>query len=888
MKSLDPIPIIRAVPLLIPVSGLLMTVAVMQSPSLIFYLPILILVSVAVIVIASAYDAESVLLFMSGCFLGLFVIHLHADHEPDRLRDLMDRHELRREGPVEILGVVGAVPEIAPSGFSFVLKVRAVSEVRFCRLTRGDLSVRVMGHHGDAKMRPGQWARVACVPRREEMFRNPGGFRFVDHLDGEGIDAVCMLKSPLLIETSKQSIPAGRALLGEFRNTAITKLVSTLGPMHGGMVSAVVFGNKEFLDGRAAELFRQGGTFHLLIISGMHMTFIAGIVLIIVGFLLRSPWLRFAAVVPVIWIYAEMVGWDRPVTRACLMFTLVLFGRCIFRRPDPLNLILATAAISIAAGPSDLFSPSFQLSLLSVVSVTSVALPIIERVRMVGDWSPDSSQPFPPWPGLLRSFAETIYWNPRAWRLRTRGNDWQGTVVKHPFVDLSRWPSIMRLLSAIFEGIIATVSVQILLLPLQILLFHRLTPAGLVLNLIVAPLVALQAVLGLLATLSDGLAAMFSPVAVLVGELGLLISRILVSSGFSESRVPIYDGAGKTIYLLHLLLTMAFILVVRNWNPFERSRGISRHVRGLTVLLLTVTCLVISCAPLSQPRPDGRLSVHFLDVGQGDSTFIVFPNGETMLIDAGGLPLPVSPDSQADFVPDAMRVGESVVSEFLWEKGYSRIDHVIATHSDADHIQGLRDIVANFEVGRIHLGQMREDSRDFRELVSAARANGVGFRRGFTGDNMEIAGVRVEFLHPARGPAMGSSNEGSLVVRLTFGDHAFLMTGDIESEGERHLLGRRDISADVIKVPHHGSRTSSSTAFIDAVDATHAVIPVGRRSRFGHPHEEVVQRWRGSGAVVLTTGEHGTITFTSDGRKMECRSFAAPIVSISGGNAGCR
>lgn len=890
MKGSRPIPITRTVPLLMPISGFLISLALMQSVEWGSLMKIVFVIGVS-IGIGIILGLRSLCIFLSGCILGCLLLIVHADDGSDMLRTLMVRGDVRTDEPVELIGVVRDVPEISPKGFSFELDTRSVVTSRFCMPSRGAVSIRVTGRDSKSPISAGSAVRVTCVPRREEMFRNPGGFSYVEHLELEGIDAACNLKSPMLIEVSSGTDRMRFDVLGAFRNHVIERLVSSLGPMHGGIVAAVVLGNKEFLDGRAAELFRQGGTFHLLIISGMHMTFIAGIVLFVASVLLRSPWARFIVVAPVIWAYAEMVGWDRPVTRACLMFTLMLFGRCLFRRPDPLNLILATAAISLVPSPADIFTASFQLTSLSVLAITSVASPVIERIREMGRWGPNATHPFPPRPGLLRSFAETIHWDPKEWDLRSRGNDWSGVPVKHPFIRRRPHPSLMRFISYVFEGIVATVSVQIVLLPLQIVLFHRVTPVSLLLNLIIAPIIAVQAVIGLLALLMDGFASrigrVLSSLAVAIGELGLIVSQLSLDSAFGEMRMAVYDGSLGAVYVIHMILTMVFTLMLRNWNPFDQIQRTSPGLR-LAMAGLLCTSMVMVFTPFAEPVAEGRLTVSFLDVGQGDSTFIVFPNGRTMLVDAGGTIAPSSSSQDADFVPDSIRVGESVVSEFLWEKGHSRIDYVLATHSDADHIQGLRDILRNFDVGVVYLGRMNPESKEFRELLSVAARRGVRVTDGFAGDLSTVGGVRIEMMNPPVHSNMKSINEGSLVTRMTFGRHRFLLTGDIESDGESFLLSQKDISADVVKVAHHGSRTSSSPAFVKSVGATHAVIPVGRRSRFGHPHPEVLARWKDSGAITMTTGAEGTITLSTDGRELRCETFVGKTMGLNGGSGGCR
>jgi competence protein ComEC len=286
---------------------------------------------------------------------------------------------------------------------------------------------------------------------------------------------------------------------------------------------------------------------------------------------------------------------------------------------------------------------------------------------------------------------------------------------------------------------------------------------------------------------------------------------------------------------------------------------------------------VIIFHPFSAPEPAGLLRVEFLDVGQGDSTFITFPNGETMLIDGGGKVnfAAESDDEPQPFESDQPRIGEMVVSEFLWEKGYSKIDRMVVTHADADHSQGLADVMRNFSVGEMWAGTSVHDGLEMTDLTESAKKYSIPVMRIGRGEIFEISGVTVEVLWPVKSAIKsGSDNNSSVVLRLIYGESEFLFTGDIEKETEEELTTTgTDLNADIIKVPHHGSRTSSTGSFVNAVSPRLAIIPVGRRSMFGHPHSEVVERWKSINADVKITGEKGTITVETNGKELNVKAF---------------
>ncbi|HMT09885.1 MAG TPA: ComEC/Rec2 family competence protein, partial [Pyrinomonadaceae bacterium] len=649
-------------------------------------------------------------------------------------------------------------------------------------------------------------------------------------------------------------------------------------PNASGGRNAGLLGTRHSLDKQPADLFREGGTFHILVISGMHITIVGALLMFVMRRATKRRWVQFGVTVGFVWAYTLAVGAAGPGTRAAAMFTAFAFAIAIYRKADLLNLFGATCLLLLVWRPSDLFGPSFQLTIVSVFAIVTIAVPLLDKLRSIGEWTPSSEQPFPPRVSMLtKSFCETLYWNPTIWKIDGKRNIWSAGVRKTAFFGGVLGGSMQRILRYTFEAVVVSLTVQTAMLPLSALYFHRIAFSSVINNLWVGPLLAVETCLVIVAatlgSVADVLGRPFFLAADAIDSLMLSLPRFTAYLSPS-TRIPDLSY-GYVLYVVFGTGVLILAFAALRWAPFlklgqVRFRFDRLVLPSLIAMVLLVVLVVVH--PFSVQTHDRKLHVSFLDVGQGDSIFIVFPNGKTMLVDGGGR---FDYNKNNSFERDSRSIGESVVSEFLWSEGRSRIDYVVATHADADHVQGLEDVVNNFDVGNAIFGRASPTDTELDALISALQRRNVPLERLSRGDTFNIGEVRVEIVSPVGAEVAGaaSDNDQSLVMRLVYGKQSFLLTGDIEAGAERRMLASGTISSTVVKAPHHGSKTSSTAGFVAAVNARYAVVSAGRRSQFGHPHKEVVGRWRGAGAALLNTAVNGTITFVSDGRTLEVRTI---------------
>lgn len=246
---------------------------------------------------------------------------------------------------------------------------------------------------------------------------------------------------------------------------------------------------------------------------------------------------------------------------------------------------------------------------------------------------------------------------------------------------------------------------------------------------------------------------------------------------------------------------------------------------------------------------EGEMIVHFLDAGQGDSEFIELPDGRCMLIDA----------SIKEYGDD--------IADYIRSCGYDEIDYLVATHPHADHIGGMSEVVNSFDIGEIYMPKVSSDSKTFENLLTSISDKGLQISTAKAGKTIySDSELSIDILSPAD-DEYESTNDYSAVIKITYGSSSFLFTGDAEELVEEQMLSTyySDLSADVLKVGHHGSSTSSSMSFLRAVSSKYSVISCGADNSYGHPHNEVLARLSAIGTDVYRTDTEGTVTIICDG-----------------------
>jgi competence protein ComEC len=403
----------------------------------------------------------------------------------------------------------------------------------------------------------------------------------------------------------------------------------------------------------------------------------------------------------------------------------------------------------------------------------------------------------------------------------------------------------------------ATLAAELVIWPLTAWTFALVTLVGPVANLMAVPTMSLVQLGGLLLLATAPISATAADtVAVAVDW----CCRALVASATLAERWPMLVAAvapppGWLVagYLAGLVVTVG-------------AAGRRRLAAGYGLAGLCGALIVAHAAsPLPTSGREALLRVVFLDVGQGDAALVQAPSGATILVDAGGLP------------GSTFDMGGRVVAPALWHLGVRRLTYALLTHPDPDHAGGLAALVPMFRPTEAWEGvpvgghPVRERIRD------AAFRSGAAWRELGRDDRVELGGVSVRVHHPPRPDweRVAARNDDSVVLELRYGSVSIVLTGDIGAEAERALAGRlAPVPLRVLKVPHHGSRTSSTAAWIAELSPAVAVVSAGRGNRFGHPAAEVLARYEAAGVAMFRTDLDGAVTVTTDGERLRVESVS--------------
>ncbi|MGA7257639.1 MAG: ComEC/Rec2 family competence protein [Terracidiphilus sp.] len=688
-----------------------------------------------------------------------------------------------------------------------------------------------------------------------EQYRDPGVWSRTDYLLDQGVTSAASVNIARIEQTGPAGGKSFHCLLTSARNFASSRLLQLpaatrrlpsafrLSSDDAVMLSAMVTGDRTFLSHSLRVGFERTGSFHMLVVSGLHLAIVAGFVFWLVGSL-RVPRVPATLVtIAAAFAYALFTGFATPVQRSLWMVTLYLVGRLIYRERNALNLIGFAALVLLAASPRSLFDSSFQMTLLAVVAIAGVAVPLLGA----------SLQPCANATRQLRLAAMDVKLPPRLAQFR---------LLLRMFADRLQqilgarfgwriFPWLVRAVLYAAESVVVTLVVELALTLPMAIYFHRITLFALPVNLFILPLLLVLLPLALI-TLAALLA--WPPLALIPGaatalllHFGVFLVHLFGSFRLADMRIPTplswQSGA------FYALLGAAMVLA--------RSRRLGLRRAAWAALICAA---LAGWSPRPVEHPHSALLMEAIDVGQGDSLLLITPEGKTLLVDGGGF------GGGPRQAPQNFDIGEEVVSATLWARGIRHLDVVALTHAHSDHISGLFAVLRNFHPAELWVGN-NPRVPVYVSLLDQAAAQHMRVRVLRSGDSLELGSVRIQVLAPFADyqPGVEPSNDDSLVLHAAYGATSVMLEGDAEAPIEQAMLTESGLSSTLLKVGHHGSNTSTRPQFLARVAPQWAVISCGLRNRYGHPRPEVLEALQAAHVRTFSTDIDGAVCFRLNG-----------------------
>ncbi len=656
-------------------------------------------------------------------------------------------------------------------------------------------------------------------------FRNPGGFDYPAYLAQNGIYCTVSVKDFGKVRVLGRGRGIFRTIQDWRERIRRSFLASTTGP-GSAILQAMVIGEEGMLTEDLRDQFMAAGVTHIISISGSHLGMVA---VLCFGFLRSLMFLmperfyhrltlstdprKIAAwlTLPLVIFYTLLAGAQVATVRSLLMITAGLLALVLDRENALMHSLALAALVILVASPQAIFDISFQLSYLSVLVIGCVV----------------------------------SLWNDLG--IKARG-------------------MVRKIRNSVALLIVISLATSFSTGPLVAHYFNQFSFAGIVSNIVVVPFAGMVVVpLGLFSAI----------LSLFTGRLPLAGMNQFVSDAFVNvvaffARMPFAEfhppAPGILWLLLYALFLFSFAVFARarllaRFRPFESSSRMPR----MPIFGMALSGTLLSLSLIIFFVPNRRAEISFPDVGQGDCALIQLRSGKTVLIDGGGT------------FENRFDIGRRVVAPYLWNRGIRTIDLMVLSHPHPDHMNGLKFILKKFNVSQVWESALDPELPGYEEFRRIIAGKNI-VRKSVSAEDLPLAlgGAELRVLHPSRAytahdrQAYMAENNRSLVVRVAFENRTFLFTGDIGREAEQQLVRTmQDLKCDLLKVPHHGSKTSSSDAFLSETRPEVAVVTCGKGNRYGHPAPEVLARYQDRGIRVCRTDLGGAIVVRITDERLE-------------------
>ena len=627
--------------------------------------------------------------------------------------------------------------------------------------------------------------------------RNEGGFDYKQYLKSKNIYGIVTVDKKDIETINKNNVGVIDLLANKVRNSMKRKIEQNLPNETNELLSGMLIGEKSNLQKEIQKDFRDSSLSHVLAISGMHVSYVMLGITFLISKIKFSKKMSKIVIILILLFFIILTGKTASVTRACFMSSYIILASLLHKKAHVLGSISISLLIILIINPYFILDIGLQLSYGGTIGIVLI-YPILKKLKKKKE---DKNS----------KFKKIIH------------------KVKEKILDI----------------ILITISANLVIFPIVLFHYNTISFTFIISNLLISPIIGIIIILGFISVFASYIISPISKVMFLILQtfLNLLIKIAHFCAELPFSKV--YFPTPKIYVIIIYYVFLIFIILER--NKIIVIKKINKKIIIIFVIIIIILNLILNFIPKT-------FTISFIDVGQGDSMLISTPKGKKILIDGGG-----SRDEES------FNIGKQTLIPYLLNKGITKLDYILISHFDSDHVGGILSVLEELKVEKVIICEQEENEnyRRFKEIVKNKKIKVYVVKKG---DNVKIEeNILLNILWPKDEKIKENAiNNNSIVAKLNYKNFSILLTGDIEKIAENEILKEYEnsniLNANILKVAHHGSKSSSINEFLEKVKPQIALIGVGEKNTFGHPNEGVLKRLENINTKIYRTDKKGEIT----------------------------
>lgn len=715
---------------------------------------------------------------------------------------------------IEVFGVIESVEEQKYNN-KYIIKVESINGKKYT-------NTKLILYAKSNKLEYGDYLKLLAEYEKPEDSRNYKGFSYKNYLKQNMIYGVIKPTSDIYV-IEKEKVDFISKVTNSIKSKLISDVNDNLSADAGAIFLGIILGEKSQITDEISTYFREGNMAHILAVSGAHVSYILLTISILLGKFNKKIYL--ICTIIALSFFMVLTNFSPSVVRACTMAIISLTGKLLHKRSDIYNNLGISALIILLYNPFTIFNIGFQLTYLGTLGI----ILFNKKVQSI-------------MPSGLKEYHVGVgeQWHIEAvTHIRSNSHNISTT---RPYNYICR-----KFKSFIINLVLISLSVQILIAPIILINFNTLSYNFFISSIIATPIFAVIMVVGIFTLMLGPVKNFCFPILQILLDSLIFISKFISNLPFSKITLP----TPSIVWVISYYIIFSVIL-------FSKTRIVLRVVKSkdkiTNILKKLIIMLLIICITVTfvQKFSNRDLRIFFIDVAQGDSSLIITPKNKVILIDGGGY-------SNEDY-----DVGKNVVVPYLLDRGISSIDYIMVSHFDNDHVGGLMYVIKTLKVKNVLISKQSKESNEYKEFIEIAKERNIRVITVKQGDVIKIENdISFFILYPTTKLEFNDLNNNSIVAKLVYKNFSILFTGDIEKEAENSILQKYNkdtLGSTVLKVAHHGSKTSTTENFINLVNPRIALIGVGKNNNFGHPNEAILSRIEKLGAKICRTDKCGEIS----------------------------